>query len=31
MWTLHKGPQLSTTDFNEILDILKETNRRILL
>ena len=26
-----EGPQLSTTDFNEILDILKETNHRILL
>ena len=26
-----EGPRLSTTDFNEILDILKETNLRILL
>ena len=26
-----KGPQLSTTDFSEILDILKETNRHIPL
>ena len=26
-----EGPQLSTTDFSEILDIFKETNLRILL
>ena len=26
-----EGPQLYTTDFNEILDILKETNHHILL
>ena len=26
-----EGPQLSTTDFSEILEIFKETNRRTLL
>ena len=26
-----EGPQLTTTEFNEILDILKETNCRSLL
>ena len=37
MWTLHdmriaiEGAQLSATDFNEIVDILKETNSCILL
>ena len=31
MQTATEGPQLSTTDFYEILDIFKETNRCILL
>ena len=26
-----EGPELSSIDFNEILDVLKENNRRILL